>query len=59
MVDISQKTLVKSLNDTLGAINANQAIAQLTAAQIAAERAGKPTGGPGAVLIGTDQVIAP
>lgn len=49
----------RRLQSALQTMRAAQQVPKLVAAQIYQERAGGPTGGEGAQLIGTGEVIAP
>lgn len=58
MTDISQKTVLAAAGKAVATINASHAVISATAAQIAQERAGQPTSGPGAVLVGGTEPVA-
>lgn len=58
-MDTLHSQAVAKLNTSLAAMGAARAVAKLAAAQLAQERAGQPTSGKGATLVGTGEVIAP
>lgn len=59
MADYSQKSVNQQLAATLATAQAVKTVYQAAAAQAYAERAGAITSGPGAVIVGTQDVIAP
>lgn len=58
-MDSLHQNVLAAAGKAAATIRASQAVATLTAAQIRQERAGQPTSGPGATLVGTGEVINP
>jgi hypothetical protein len=57
-MQISQQEVTNSAARAVATLNASRQVAQMTAAQLAQERAGQMTSGPGAFLVGGSEPVA-